>query len=611
MPTVILVDVSLSMCRPSSTRPTNNDPGKVAKAPSIKQLAASGVRSLCDYFMQNNQLEQVALVEYSRYNAIRLDFSRDYEKIKQSTFKLELYDRTNIVSAIREVLNMKLDDSTLNIIVVTDGQAYNSDMHLNGEECDYDIDYEFNDLPLKELEGQIHPDCRIQVVCITSPRDPSLKLSLPFYKKLVSKVDILTIDCPVITGSNVKGFKRSAIWLPESTTLDFTEEQFDNMFKGIAELNYKPYSAMLSCGHLCSKVILSPKPGDCMVEPLKNEFDDLKNHDLSMNQTETFVSTLNKTRLFELSGEIIICGFMPSSEIASPAITSRHIIFPVLCGTTSETAKAEQIFTQNPNAYENYMQKCTLDQELNTQPEPMTKESHTSRSKHSSHKSDLHLDEDITKMPSFCVLLHNCLKQESMVAVCIVGKNEETNEEWFGIIHPHTDAKKRSSMILSLLGPGSNPILWLPNFKTLGSSMLNADLPPAILERIASGSGSSGSGGRASSRSYSSNNVIWLDPESVQADVQKIVRHAKRTPDKAPHFYKELNRIRRAAISYGFFDVLHGLASILEREKRIMMSDVSKPANMEIIRHIDHVITCLRVELTEDSYDTNIVPPVA
>jgi hypothetical protein len=189
-----------------------------------------------------------------------------------------------------------------------------------------------------------------------------------------------------------------------------------------------------------------------------------------------------------------------------------------------------------------------------------------------------------------------------MVAVCLIGKNDETNEDWFAILHPHVDSKKKSAMLLSLLLPGPQPILWLPSFRSMGSTCLDSDTTPTILDRPVNS--------RSSSKSYSSSNIIWLDPESVQADVQKVVRYARRGPDKAPQFYKELNRIRRAALSYGFFDVLAGLANILEREKRSMMSDTSRPANQAMLQHIEHVVSCLRTRLTEDSYDINILPIV-
>ena len=49
--------------------------------------------------------------------------------------------------------------------------------------------------------------------------------------------------------------------------------------------------------------------------------------------------------------------------------------------------------------------------------------------------------------------------------------------------------------------------------------------------------------------SYSSSPVVWIRQASLQSDIQKVLRHARKMPEKTPHFYKELNGIRKA-ISY-------------------------------------------------------------
>lgn len=610
MPTIILLDVSLSMCRLAN---------HVGDPIEVKQHANVGVGTLLDYFAQNTQLEYTALIVFSSLWEIRHQFTRHHESIKNGIYDLELYDKSNIINAVRGVLSLKLyewvQNGPINIILITDGQLHHIDMCKpnDGQEADSPgKGDDFLDIPITELEGQFDFPCKIQIVCLTSPCEPALKYTLPFYKRLVSMVDTSITECPVTVGGGSKNFKHSAIWIPESDTMDITIKSTEALFSHIAEMHYKPYHSILSCGHLSSMVMLSPSPTDCLLEPLKNEFDDLKSEQsLKKEAKETYVSAINKVRLYKLAGEINICGFMPLQEIASPAVTSRHLVLPIINNKFNETSKAEQILSQDPNAYNKTMQQIDepLEQESNkartNKPRNQDNDDCTSRpSKGSAILAiESHLiapEQDITKQPSFCVLLHNSLKQENMVAICIIGKNEETNDDWYGMLHSHTDSKKRSSLMLSLLIPGPSPILWLPSFRTMGSSMLNVE-PPATSREKSTNS-------RGAPKSYSSNSVIWLDPESVQADVQKIIRHAKRSPDKAPHFYKELNRIRRAAISYGFYDVLFGLATILEREKRVIMLDQSKNVNDETLKHIDHVVACLRDGLTEESYDTSITP---
>lgn len=623
MPTIILLDVSLSMCRTVKNLTTAKDSNSSIQSVEVKQLANVGIGTLLDYFAQNAQLEYTALIVFSSLWEIKSQFTRHHESIKNGIYDLELYDKSNIVNAVRGVLSLKLHEwiknGPINIILITDGQLYNESMYNTQGSQEDSAEFsgrpdEFHDIALAEIEGQFDFPCKIQVVCLSSPKDPALKYSIPFYKKLVATVDSSCQNCPVIHG--VKNFKQSAIWLPQSDNIDISIESIEELFSKIAELHYKPYHANLSCGHLSSLVMLSPRPTECLLEPLKNEFDDLKSEQSLKEQAkETFVSAINKVRLFKLTDEINICGFMPLKDVASPAVVSRHLILPIVNNKFNEIAKAEQILSLDSNAYSKSIQTGEVDLESskNRHDKIVAKttsdcETATTTSKaagkhstgSSSSTNELSIvEQDITKQPSFCVLLHNSLKQENMVAICIVGKSDD-NDDWYGMLHSHTDSKKRSSLMLSLLTPGSSPILWLPSFRTMGSSLLNADLPQAIRDKISSNKGPT--------KSYSANSVIWLDPESVQADVQKIVRHAKRGPDKAPHFYKELNRIRRAAIAYGFYDVLFGLAAILEREKRVMAMDQSKSVNKETLDHIDHVIECLKANLNEDSYETNIVP---
>lgn len=615
MPTIILLDVSLSMCRTVKNL-SNDDNNSSGDSIEIKQLANVGIGTLLDYFAQNAQLEQTALIVFSSLWEIRHSFTRHHESIKNGIYDLELYDKSNVINAVRGVLSLKLHDwlsnGPINIILITDGQHYYDNTCNTVEDMDVetsDAADDFHDISLKDIEGQFDFPCKIQVVCLASSKEPALRYSIPFYKDLVSVIDAnVKKDCPVVENSHTKVIKQSAIWLPETDSLDISVEAVEDLFLRLAELHYKPYHTTLSCGHLSSVILLSPRPTDCLLEPLKNEFDDLKYEQLQREDPkETFVCATNKSRLYKLSDEISICGFMPIKEIANPAVTSRHMILPVVSKKLNDNIKVEQTLSQ-ASTTSNKLEVCT--QETASGSEQISKVRAEKPTKTDLNKTgkaatgvldNPSAEQDVTKQPSFCVLLHNALKQENMVAICIVGRNDETDDDWYGIVHSHTDSKKRSSLMLSMFIPGPNPVLWLPSFKTMGSSSLNADLPQAIRDKITNS--------RGPLKSYSSNNVIWLDPESVQADVQKIVRHAKRSPDKAPQFYKELNRIRRAAISYGFYDVLFGLAAILEREKAVIVADQSKGVNQETLHHIDHVVKCLRKSLADDSYDTNITPP--
>lgn len=58
-------------------------------------------------------------------------------------------------------------------------------------------------------------------------------------------------------------------------------------------------------------------------------------------------------------------------------------------------------------------------------------------------------------------------------------------------------------------------------------------------------------------------------------------------PEKSQIFFKELNRVRRAALSFGFYELLDGLAKLLERERNTLN-------NQEAVAQLNHSINSLR-----------------
>lgn len=649
MSTIILLDVSLSMCRPARRYEAQGDEltkGSTDKqSVEIRQLANAGIGTLLDYLAQNVQLERSALVVFSSLWEIKQEFTRNHESVKSLLYDLELYDKSNIVNAMRGIVQLipkEVSQSEIvNIILVTDGQV-----HYGSGVDDAKSSNQFHDIPLSEINDCFNFPCKIQVVLLTPHLDSyMLKYSIDFYKQLVKIVDKSSRDCPVLTSSSInKNLAQSAIWLPEVDTNEshVSIESVEQLFHRITENHYKPCRLTLACGNLCSMVLLSPKPSDYIIKPVKDEFDAFRLHDESANEgKQTFVQVGFEPIVFEIAEKINICGFLPANEVASPAVTSRHLVMPIANEKFNELSKAEQILTRNDPKNSNQTQiqspefnsnllaidsgkdKSKADDKAIPSIKTNIKTTYTqlsksSKTRHSSSDNNStptknastndspnsKSDNDITKQPSFTVLLLNALKQENMVAICEVGKSASSDVTWYGMLHAQTDSKKRTSLMLSLFVPSDRPILWLPNFKTMGSSLLNANLPEAIREKM-----NAAYNARKHPKSYSTNNVLWLDPESVQADLHKVVRHARRSIDKIPLFYKELNRIRRAAISYGFYDVLFGLSDILEREKIVMLLDTSKPTSPEIIAHIDHAVKSLRSTLDETSFSKNIMQP--
>lgn len=133
---------------------------------------------------------------------------------------------------------------------------------------------------------------------------------------------------------------------------------------------------------------------------------------------------------------------------------------------------------------------------------------------------------DEGRIPSFCVLLHGALKVENMAALCLLA------EDWFGFVYSWADSKKKSNLMLTILEPGSNVVPWLGDLNRLGSlddfHSVNKDIeiepsfPVRPLEK----------------RSYSQNCVVWIRQAGLQSDIQKILRHARKLPEKTQQFYK-------------------------------------------------------------------------
>lgn len=251
------------------------------------------------------------------------------------------------------------------------------------------------------------------------------------------------------------------------------------------------------------------------------------------------------------SDTIEVCGFIDIINVGSPMAVSRHLIIPQASG----------------------------------KPE-------TTRIKFEADSDEETVDEG--KIPSFCVLLHGALKVENMAALCTVG------DDWFGIMYSWADSKKKSNLMLTVLEPGADAVPWLGNLNYLGSMeefnamgiQANGDEPPPSFPVRP-----------AEKRSYSQNVVVWVRQAGLQADIQKILRHAKKLPEKTQQFYKELNRVRRAAICFGFVELLDGLAFIFERECTLLPGS----AHPDCALQLTHAAQVLRRSFSRD-IKYNITP---
>uniref|UniRef100_A0A3Q3L8L4 Integrator complex subunit 14 n=1 Tax=Mastacembelus armatus TaxID=205130 RepID=A0A3Q3L8L4_9TELE len=201
------------------------------------------------------------------------------------------------------------------------------------------------------------------------------------------------------------------------------------------------------------------------------------------------------------------------------------------------------------------------------------------------------------KSPNFCVLLHGSLKVEGMVALVQLGP------EWYGMLYSQADSKKKSNLMMSLFEPGPEPLPWLGKISHLGP----------ISEAVENPYGEDDSKSPFPvqpqvKRSYAQNVTVWIKASGLQTDVQKILRNARKLPDKTQTFYKELNRLRKAALAFGFWELLKGVADLLERECTLLPDSAHPDAAFQL----SHAAQQLKLASTGDSqyaaFDHNIVP---
>lgn len=308
--------------------------------------------------------------------------------------------------------------------------------------------------------------------------------------------------------------QKGELFSPRLAENQSMERAVIKMFKAMCEANYKPFEAVLKIG---SYMKLDSSPISLFPEPLP-----YTNKDVYGNETTRVIS-----RHFE------VCGYIRISDIVgsggSPASLSRNLIFPRAevshKKTGSELEKLESemkhFFVKN-SAHE--------DDDASSSSMPNT---------------------DLTTKESAIVLLHGALKLESMAALILLA------DDWYGLAYSYAD-KKKSNLMLSILTPGTNVIPWIGDIRHLG--LLQDALPGE----------SYGFPIKTDKKSYTSGNMSWLREGALQSDVQKILRHAKKMPEKTSQFYKELNRIRRNAQSLGFEALIEILADVFDKESQLI-----------------------------------------
>ncbi|ESN90910.1 hypothetical protein HELRODRAFT_104323 [Helobdella robusta] len=474
MPTVILLDASLSMVRTIADKekfdPTTSTNNHVVNR---KQLAIAGICALLDHLSSNYKLEFVSLVTFSHTFNQLVPFTRDYNEIKSA---LSTYEDQNITDievglegAARVILNEWGVTPTSQVLLITEGRLGLS------EHC----------LPsyLKRL------------------KNPTKKLLFPFPFKCVLHVVCLSTITSHENFTEMISSYEQLLMLNNGAIKMYTPDKFLNvsavksLFKELAEENFKPHPCYLKCGNLRCHISVFP------------DF-----HKKTLDYyTFKFLNAISTS----IWPELEICGFMNISDVASPPFLSKHLIFPALDPESSEDKEGAE------------------------------------------------------KVPAFTVLLHGSLKVENMVAIV------QISEAWFGMLYSHADSKKKSNLTLACFHTGLDALPWLGNFKKLGpmkegepSPYLDGKSPFPVPT--------------SDCKSYSQNCVVWIHNAGLQGDIQKILRNARKLPEKQTQFYKEMNRLKKAVLAIGFYELFESLASLLDRERSLLPSHTHPSVGIQI-----------------------------
>jgi len=493
MPTVILLDASLSMLRPvenglssnkNGTNRNKSNNGNIEGAAfgenesalntnssgiELMNLAKWGIDKLLTHFEQSYKLEQIAVLTFSSQCDLVVPFTRDIPEVRAKVTLVDGNDTTNISAGFGGVVTYVKeqwgDSVPINCVLVTDGGQFCDDTYEESLLSNLDSIFPFS------FGGSL------SVLCINHIDNHA------FVKRFKS------VNENLIQRSGLEG---DVFMIRENSDLNRTS--VEDMFQRLIDLRYHPYCGTLSFGReLSSTVTLCPPPA-----PFKE-----------VRDFETIEA--------KVSNQLVIKGMLSMSDVASPPVVSRHLIL-----------------------------------------------AHDSKTSNSMDSQD---NDILARQPSLCVFLHGAMKAEGLCALVQVAEAQNagnSSANWFGIIFSYADTKKKSTLMLALLEPGDTPVPWMDNLRSLGpmDELTNTSETTNHFPVKAS----------SHRPSYSSSPVVWIKHASLHSDIQKILRHARKLPEKSLHFYKELNRLKRAALYIGFYELLEGCAAIFDRECALLSS---------------------------------------
>ena len=336
MPTIVLLDTSLSMRRPT---------GKTNQEYSRHDLACRGIEWFFNYLEKYFPYEYTSFHTFSSTCETLQTFTRDYKQLKEKLTDIGFHDRTDLHAALTVIVDFVVIEwgsfVPCQLLIVTDASP--------------GVKHQPDDL--KKLQTNLPFSCKLNVVCIATQEElvqSSLLTSMNSVQRLCDTV----------------GIAQSDIFIPGNP---LSAESVKIAFKQLVKTHFQPFSSMLKCGHLHSRVGLTPSPSMYKT-----------NANIVVGPDYEFPRLDISFKDIEFPQEMTVCGFLDSSCIPAPPHYSRHFVLD-----PEEDKRSSEMDLKSPS-------------------NPVAPASEN-------------ISETKKCMPSFRVLLHGSLKFESKTALLKLG----------------------------------------------------------------------------------------------------------------------------------------------------------------------------------------------
>lgn len=282
MPTVVLLDRSLSMRRPAGGASSGSSDAQDEE--TLHGLACKGLEWFFNYMHEYYSLEYTSLFSYSSECEILVPFTRDYDQLKEKLVDLSVQDRTDLGSALVSMVDLVVAEwgsfAPCQAVVVTDGSP----------------GVRHQDAVQRKPTANIPFSYQLHVVCIATRE----ALVQPLWASKMQKL------------CDTTGLSPAEVHVPNGP---LTSDSVIGAFAQLAKNSFRPYLGTLKCGHLQSQVSLSPSP--YMHRP---------KFDISIAPDHKFPKLDESFGGMKYPQELRICGFLDTSCLSAPPHYARHFV---------------------------------------------------------------------------------------------------------------------------------------------------------------------------------------------------------------------------------------------------------------------------------------------